>query len=37
MPVVEQAESAVHIFGKPLSCVADGIVETVILRQAVQP
>ena len=37
MPVVEQAESAVHIFGKLLLCAADGIIETVTLVRPIQP
>ena len=37
VPVVEQAESAVHILRKPILCAADGIIIAIILRQAVQP
>ena len=37
MPVIEQAESAVHILRKPILCAADGIIIAIILRQAVQP
>jgi len=37
MPVVEQAEGAIHIFGKSLSCVADGIIGTVTLVRPIQP
>ena len=37
MPVVEQAESAVHIFGKLLLCAPNGAIIAIILRQAVQP
>ena len=37
VPVVEQAESAVHIFGKLLLCAADGIIETVTLVRPIQP
>ena len=37
MPVIEQAESAVHIFGKLLLCAADGIIETVTLVRPIQP
>ena len=37
MPVVEQAESAVHILRKPILCAADGIIETVTLVRPIQP
>ena len=37
MPVVEQAESTVHIFGKLLLCAPNGAIIAIILRQAVQP
>ena len=37
VPVVEQAESAVHIFGKLLLCAPNGAIIAIILRQAVQP
>ena len=37
MPVVEQTKSAVHISGKLLSCVADGIIGTVTLVRPIQP
>ena len=37
MPVIEQAESAVHIFGKLLLCAPNGAIIAIILRQAVQP
>ena len=37
MPVVEQAESAVHIFGKLLLCAPNGAIIAIILRQTVQP
>ena len=36
MPVVEQTKSAVHIFGKPILCAADGIIETVTLVRPIQ-
>ena len=35
--MVEQAESAVHIFGKLLLCAPNGAIIAIILRQAVQP
>ena len=37
MPVVEQAESTAHIFGKLLLCAADGIIGTVTLVRPIQP
>ena len=37
MPVVEQAESAVHILRKPILCAADGIIGTVTLVRPIQP
>ena len=37
MLVVEQAESAVHIFGKPILCALNGAIIAIILRQTVQP
>ena len=35
--MVEQAESAVHIFGKPILCALNGAIIAIILRQTVQP
>ena len=37
VPVVEQAESAVHILRKPILCAADGIIGTVTLARPIQP
>ena len=37
MPVIEQAESAVHILRKPILCAADGIIGTVTLVRPIQP
>ena len=37
MPVVEQAESAVHILRKTILCAADGIIGTVTLVRPIQP
>ena len=37
MPVIEQAESAVHILRKPILCALNGAVMAVILRQVIQP